>query len=1192
MKEQKKPNANAEPVSATGRPFSAIADSLGGLYKVIFENTGTAMVIVREDTTIELVNSEFLRLTGYERDDVERKKSWKELVAQEDLKKINRYNLAKRTRARQVAKNIEFRLIDKKTNLMEVLATIETIPSTDLYIVSLLNITRSKRTEKLLREAEERYRSFFENAMVGIFQSTPHGKYITMNMALARIHGYSSPDEMIRTVTDIGSQLYVNPEDRLRYMKLLEKSDVIRGFEAILYRKDRSKVWISMNVRVVRDEQSGKPLYFEGIVEDVTEKKTSEDALKRSEELYRSLFDDNIDGIIITVDGKIVRYNHALTLLFGDECEQIVGNYALDCIHPDDREIARSRYQAVQTGGALPESYVYRVLRPDGTVVLCEARSRRIEWDKRLAVQTIVRDVTKQLQAEKKINRYLERLEKMQEIDRSILANDSPETVARVSLDRLTKLIPCQQALVVILNQEDRLATVLASVSDSDTIFTVGYRFPFTMFSDLKGLVDGNYRSVGTLDRASARTLLEEHFSEEGMRSFIEIPIHTGKHLIGVIYFSSKYSDAFTHENIDVAREVALVLAIAFEQKKAEAALRFTQFAMDNAAVGILWLSQEGQVLYANYAMTNFLGYSREEFMEMAIFDIVPGLGRGVWKKHWQDLKKNRSMTIESEHTAKDGQVSPVEANINYMEFDGIGYAYIMVVNIADRKKKEELLRLTQFSVESASLPTFWIDSAGGLLHVNAAACRVLGYAEEELRLLKTQDWDAGFSTLRWSELIPELAAQKSVTFLTFLKRKDGSTFPAEINLNYLEYSGERYYFAYASDITERVRAEEEKERLQTQLLQAQKMEAIGTLAGGIAHDFNNLLMGIQGYTSLMLLDEPPGHRHHDRLKRIESQVQSGAELTKQLLGFARGGKYHVKPTNINDLLKKTANMFGRTKKEIAIHVKHEDALFVVDVDQGQMEQVFLNLFLNAWQAMPSGGDLFIETQNRLVEEAESAYYGIPAGKYAGVFVTDTGVGMDEITRQRIFEPFFTTKEMGHGAGLGLASAYGIIKNHGGTISAYSEKGEGTTFVIYLPASAREIVEDEKPLPKLETGSETLLLVDDQEVVLDVGRELLEALGYTVLLSKGGKEALEIFQKNMAIISLVVLDMIMPSMSGRETYDRLKEINPGVKVILSSGYSIDGEAKKILERGVNGFIQKPFNIFQVSRIVRNVIDEV
>ena len=383
-----------------------------------------------------------------------------------------------------------------------------------------------------------------------------------------------------------------------------------------------------------------------------------------------------------------------------------------------------------------------------------------------------------------------------------------------------------------------------------------------------------------------------------------------------------------------------------------------------------------------------------------------------------------------------------------------------------------------------------------------------------------------------------------------------------------------------------------DRKRLDAQLLQAQKMKAIGTLAGGIAHDFNNLLMGIEGRTSLMLLHIDSDHPHFAHIKGIQDMVERAADLTKQLLGFARGGKYEVRPTDLNELIKKCSEMFGRTKKEVRIHGKYQKDIWTVEVDRTQIEQVLLNFYVNAWQAMPGGGDLYIQAENVRLDEGEVRPFGAKPGNYVKVSVTDTGVGMDEETQRRIFEPFFTTKEMGRGTGLGLASAYGIIKNHGGIINVYSKKGDGATFNIYLPAADALISEQslEEREKEIHEGHETVLLVDDEDMIIDVGQEMLTAAGYDVLSARGGKEAVEVYKKNKDKVDIIILDMVMPDMGGGDVYDTLREINPDIRVLLSSGYSISGQATEILERGCNGFIQKPFNIRRLSQRIREILD--
>jgi two-component system cell cycle sensor histidine kinase/response regulator CckA len=399
-------------------------------------------------------------------------------------------------------------------------------------------------------------------------------------------------------------------------------------------------------------------------------------------------------------------------------------------------------------------------------------------------------------------------------------------------------------------------------------------------------------------------------------------------------------------------------------------------------------------------------------------------------------------------------------------------------------------------------------------------------------------------------------------------------------------------YFEIYSDMERKVEERTRQvEELQKQYQQAQKLESIGTLAGGIAHNFNNLLMGIQGNASLMLAETNSGHPHFEKLKTIQKLVRNGARLTRQLLGYAREGRYEIKAISLNQLVRETSDTFSTTRKEISIHQELADDLYAIEADQGQIEQVILNLFVNAAEAMPQGGKLLLKTVNVTHEDMKDKCYKPKQGNYVLFSLTDTGVGMDRKTMERIFEPFFTSRGLGKGTGLGLASVYGTVKAHGGYIDVYSEKGKGATFEIYLPAIEGEIKKEKNAATDLMKGRETVLLVDDEDVVADVGDQMLRKLGYEVLVARSGKEAIEYYEPKRDKIDMVILDMIMPGMNGGEVYDRIKEINPHAKILLSSGYSIDGQAADILKRGCDGFIQKPFSMEVLSGRIRKVLEK-
>jgi two-component system, cell cycle sensor histidine kinase and response regulator CckA len=405
-----------------------------------------------------------------------------------------------------------------------------------------------------------------------------------------------------------------------------------------------------------------------------------------------------------------------------------------------------------------------------------------------------------------------------------------------------------------------------------------------------------------------------------------------------------------------------------------------------------------------------------------------------------------------------------------------------------------------------------------------------------------------------------------------------------ELNTVNLTWQGHPATLNFVRDIT---RDKELERRFQ----EAQRMESLGTLAGGIAHDFNNLLMGIQGNVSLMYLDVEDDPEFTEKLQSIEDCVESGSRLTKQLLGFARGGKYVVKPMDLNKILKSSADMFGRTRKAISIHGDFEPELWIVVADGNQIEQVLVNLYLNAWQAMQLGGELIIKSENTVLDKFFVKPHDVPPGRYVKISVTDHGMGMDESIRRRIFEPFFTTHEPGRGTGLGLASAFGIIKNHHGFITVQSKLGEGSTFCIYLPASDKEPEIEKISNEAVEIGYETILLVDDEEYIIDVGEMMLKGLGYTIITANSGKGALEIFKEKIDSIDLVVLDLVMPDMSGEAVFNEIRKIKPDIKVLFASGHYMMDQTRALLETGGSDFLQKPFNLRQLSTKIRLILGE-
>ena len=634
-------------------------------------------------------------------------------------------------------------------------------------------------------------------------------------------------------------------------------------------------------------------------------------------------------------------------------------------------------------------------------------------------------------------------------------------------------------------------------------------------------------------------------------------------------------------------------------QKQTEAALQASQEifqTIGNAARdAIIMIDDAGRITYWNRAGETLLGYGEAEALGQELDRLIaPERFQQNCRESFPSFRQTGTggvvgRTVELSARHKQGHEVPIELSIASVRFKDRWHAVGILRDITDRKQAEMALRDSEDKyrrlVENASDAIF-ITQDGVIKFPNRRMLETSGYDAQSLKEIRFID----LIHPDYRQLIAERHAKRlqgtpmdtAITFRGY--NRQGDLLWLELNAITVEWEGRPAVLNFLRNITE-------KKRLEAEIQQAHRLESLGTLAGGIAHDFNNLLMGILGNTALLLADIEPAHSHHQRLKDIEQLVRSGAELTGQLLGFARGGKYEVRPTELNRVVGKNVALFGRTHKEVAIQTRFQADLWPVEIDRGQIGQVLLNLLVNAWQAMPGGGELTVATANVELDQSDVAPYDIAPGRFVRVTVADTGVGMDNATRQRIFEPFFTTRQMRRGTGLGLASAYGIIRNHGGIITVTSQKGVGSTFDIYLPAGDKPAMpEVRKKIDQLK-GSETILLVDDEEMILVVAQQLLARLGYQVVTAAGGQAAVEIFQRDPTRIDLVILDMIMPGLSGEEVFEQMRAVAPKARILLSSGYSEDGEAKAIMARGCDGFIQKPFDLILLSQRIREILDK-
>jgi two-component system, cell cycle sensor histidine kinase and response regulator CckA len=624
-----------------------------------------------------------------------------------------------------------------------------------------------------------------------------------------------------------------------------------------------------------------------------------------------------------------------------------------------------------------------------------------------------------------------------------------------------------------------------------------------------------------------------------------------------------------------------------------------------NQASDIIYKSDTtGRFTFVNHTAVRILGYSEKEINGLHYLDLIHPAYRQTANDFYkqQFIEKTPSSYYEFPAIAKDGTEVWLGQSAQLIT-EGARIVGFQAVarDITERKRAEEAAHQAEeyrnlFRLANDAILIY--DPEGAIiLDVNDKACEVYRLSRAELigSSLKERSPDPEAQERELMKLLAEGSYQK---FETVQLQGDGTPIHFHISASVIDYRGRKAILCINRDITEHKQAQEALRRSEEQLRQSQKMESIGTLAGGVAHDFNNILAAIQ-LNAQMALNARPGERVERRLTEIEKAGNRAAALTRQLLAFSRRQRLERRTLNLNDVIDDLLRMLRRIIGEDIEARFHTAAdLHQVFADPAQIEQVVMNLAVNARDAMPGGGVMQIETQNVELGEAfcRTHTYAKP-GKYVKITVSDTGVGIAAEVRERIFEPFFTTKELGRGTGLGLAMVYGIVKQHDGLIEVRSDPGRGTTFEIYLPIDERIAPEEIREIaPALQRGDETILLAEDEEVLREVARDILETLGYRILLAGDGEEAVELFAANRHRIDAVILDVVMPRMNGHAAYERIRSLDGNVPVIFTTGYSAEMvesnfvEQSEIIAESGSVVIQKPYKIETLGHKLREVLD--
>lgn len=621
---------------------------------------------------------------------------------------------------------------------------------------------------------------------------------------------------------------------------------------------------------------------------------------------------------------------------------------------------------------------------------------------------------------------------------------------------------------------------------------------------------------------------------------------------------------------------------------------RLAEFCLDHASVCAFMVDQEGRIRYANLKACDSLGYSQKELLNLSVFDIDSVANREKWPSLWQKLCDDGSTAFESRHHRKDGTVFPIEVTVTLVEFEGRRYSVALTKDVTERERLYESLRVTRFIFDKAPLGIFLIKDGGHIANVNEHACRYLGYTKEELCRMHVLDIDCGYSPQEIDQIWVRQQQKESIdTFETVHRRKDGSHIPVEVSGIVLDFDDVPYSVSFVKDISERKDSERQRLKMEAQIREVQRIESLGTLAGGIAHDFNNILAAILGYAELAQLECPVDSPLRSYVSEIAKAGHRARELVQQILLFSRQGRSEKGPLVVSQVVNEALKLIKATlPANIEILKNLSPDLPPVFANEIQIHQIVMNLCTNAYHAMKTtGGMLDVSlTAVSILDQDERSHPDMKPGSYIKLSIGDNGCGIAPETINRIFEPYFTTKPTGEGTGLGLSTVHGIIKDHGGFIKVYSEMGVGTTFHVFLPAAVTAEETAVMQPEQLPTGSECILLVDDEQALIDLSRDLLGRLGYRVETRASPIDAIEAFRANPQKYDLVISDMTMPKMTGDEMARQMKAIRLDIPIILCSGFSDRIHAQAMEAIGISAVLMKPVIYADLAHTVRRVLD--
>jgi two-component system cell cycle sensor histidine kinase/response regulator CckA len=1078
-----------------------------------------------------------------------------------------------------------------------------------------LDITTRKQAEEALKLSDERLQQAIRAGSLGIFDHDHNADTIYWSPKMKQIYGW----DLEEPVTLPKYLQQVHEEDRAQIAEAVQCAHDPAGkglfdVEHRIINRNGDIRWLNTR-SITHFEGEGKARHkvrTVGAVVDITERKLAGEALRQSEEQFRLIMENLADLVaVLDLDGRRLYNSPSYQAILGDP-NQLRGTSSFDQIHPEDRDRVRAAFhETVRTGAG--QRLEYRMLGRDGEARHIESQGSviRDEQGKVFQVVVVSRDITERKQAELHIQQLNRVYSVLSDINQTIVREKDPqamlEAVCRIAVEKgrfrmawIGKFDPATQELKPVASSgtvEGYLEVVKIKMRDKTQATGPSVRC----------LRSGKHAICNDIAHEPDFLPWRDEALRRGYRSSSGFPLKIADQVVGVFSLYADNPGFFDTDELNLLDELAMDISFALEvsqreqeRLKAETELRwrtaFFEAQVDSALDGILVVDNQGQKILQNSQMIQMLKLPTHVAGNPDNAAQLDHLA-GKMKHHKQYMAKIAHLYSHPDEVSRD-EIEMVDGTILDRSTapvrDKTGYHYGRIWtfrDITERKRVEESHTRLATAVEQSGETIMITDLEGTIVYVNPAFEKTTGYTRAEAlgqnpRFFKSGKHDAEFYRRIW-----EVLGHGEIWSGHFInKRKDGTFFEEEATITPVrDAAGEVVnYVVVKRDVTREM-------QLEAQFRQSQKMEAIGQLAGGVAHDFNNVLAVIMMQAELTAMEENLPEQVGEGLKQIRAAAERAANLTRQLLLFSRKQVMQRRDLDLNECVTSLAKMLQRILGEdVRLQLHLHSRPLMTRADAGMLDQVLLNLVVNARDAMPGGGRLTIETRVKNFTEAEAAV--IPdakPGRHVCLRVTDTGSGIAPEIMTRIFEPFFTTKEPGKGTGLGLATVFGIVKQHGGSLTVESEVGKGTTFQIVLPASkeAVESPEEATVMPEPRGGTETILLVEDEPSVRLLTRSVLERAGYQVLEAAHGVEALKIWGQQQDKIQLLFTDIVMPEgISGRELATRLRTQNPRLRIIFTSGYSADIAGQDLaLQEGQN-FVQKPSSPRHLLETVRKCLD--